>query len=221
MPRIVAILSSLILVVDVLGGVSMRSSACSMTTATGVQAATVTAGVTVDVVLLERTADRMEFEIKVTNAGEKAVLIVSDPIRVDGDRGAYLSLNKNNPAQLELRFEIFGPPVYTIYAPKNRVTFLRLEPGAIHQEKILLEGPLNDTKPPWGEWQDTHPIDMKNIQQVTARVGVLPDDPAIHAALKNAHSPEGLETVKSGPLKGEPLFKIQSVISSKILNVHP
>jgi len=40
---------------------------------------------------------------------------------------------------------------------------------------------------------------MKNIQQVIAMVGVLPDDPAIHAALKNVHSPEGLEKVKSGP----------------------
>jgi hypothetical protein len=101
----------------------------------------------------------------------------------NGLRGAYLSLNENNPAQLELRFEVCGPPIYTVYAPKNRVTVLRLEPGATNQEKILLQSPLKDTKPPWGEWQDTQSIDLTNIQQVIARVGVLPDDPAIYKSL--------------------------------------
>ena len=190
-----------------------------MSTTSGPQAATVTAGVTVDLLLLERTATRLEFEIKVTNGSEKAVLVVSDPIRVDGLSGAYLSFNENNPAQLELRFEIFAPPVYTVYAPKNRVTFLRLEPGATHQEKILLQSPLKDTKPPWGEWQDTQPIDMTKIQRVIAKVGILPADPAIHAALENVRSPDGLEKVKSGPFQGKVLFEIQSVISSKIFNI--
>ena len=167
----------------------------------------------------ESTGTRLEFKVRVTNDSEKAVLVVTDPIRVDGLRGAYLSLNENNPAQLELRFEIFASPLYTTYAPKNRVTFLRLEPGATHQERIVLQSPLKGTKPPWGEWQDTQSIDMTNIQQVVARVGILPDDPAIHAALENVRSPDGLENVRSGQFQGKLLFEIQSVICSKIVKV--
>jgi hypothetical protein len=165
------------------------------------------------------TGTQLDFNIKVTNGSEKAVLVVSDPIGVDGLRGAYLSLNEDNPTQLELRFEIFAPPPYTVYAPKNRVTFLRLEPGATHHERIVLQSPLKSTKPPWGEWQDTHSIDMTNVRQVVARVGILPDDPAIHAALENVRSPDGVEKVRSGPFQGKLLFEIQTVISSKIVNI--
>src|SRR5688500_3997407 len=148
--RIVTIVLSLILVMGALCGVGMRSSVCAINTATGAQAATVMEGVTVDLLLLESTGTGLEFKTQVTNGSEKAVLVVSEPISVDGLRGAYLSLSEHNPAQLELRFEIFAPPLYTVYAPKNRVTFLRLEPGATHQERIVLQSPLKGTKPPWG-----------------------------------------------------------------------
>ena len=217
--KIVTILPTLILVMAALCGVGGRTSVFAMSNVTGAQAATDTAGVTVELLLVERTTSRMEFEVKVANGSEKAILVVSNPISVDGLKGPYLSLDENNPAQLELLFKIFAPAVYTVYAPKNHVTFLRLAPGAMHQEKILLQNPLKDTKPPWGDWQDTQPIDITNIQRVVARVGVLPDVPAIHAALENVVSPAGLEKVKSGPFQGKRLFEIQSVISSKIFNV--
>ena len=210
---------SLFLIVGTLGAAGREGSVCATSAATEAQVETVTAGVTVELLLVERIASRLEFEVKVTNGSKNAVLVVSNPIRVDGSSGAYLSVSENNPAQLELRFEVFAPPVYTIYAAKNRVTFLRLEPGTTHQEKVLVQTPLKDTKPPWGEWSNTQPIDLTNIQQVVARVGLLPDDPAIHAALENVRSPEGLEKVKTGPFQGKRLFEIQSVISSKIFKV--
>ena len=174
----------------------------------------------VDLVLLERTPKQWKFQVKIINTGERAVLIVSDPVRVDGSVGAYLSVDNGSPGLLEIEFMVFPPPVYTIYAPKNCVTFLRLDPGATHTEEVLLHLPFKDTKPPWGEWQDTKPINIENIQHVIAKVGILPDDPAVHAALANVPSPHGLEMVTSGPLRGKALFEIQRIISSSKLRLN-
>jgi hypothetical protein len=82
-----------------------------------------------------------------------------------------------------------------------------------------LNEPFKDTKPPWGEWQDTKLINIENIRQVVARVGVLPDVPDVHAALINTPSPQGLEMVTSGRLRGKALFEIQIIVSSNIVRL--
>lgn len=175
--------------------------------------------VSVDLVLLERSRKEWKFRVTIKNTGEKAVLIVADPVRVDGDRGAYLSLNEHNPGLLEIAFTVFPPPIYTVYAPKDRVTFLPLDPGASHIEEVVWDEPFKDTKPPWGEWNDTKAIDVANLREAIAKVGVLPDDPGVHAALINVAWPHGLETVESGPLKGKSLFEIQTIISSNTVKL--
>lgn len=176
-------------------------------------------GAVVDLVLLGRSAKQLKFQVRIKNTSERAVLIVSDPVRVDGDRGAYLSLDEHDQNLLEIAFTVFPPAIYTILAPKNRVTFLRLDPGATHIEEVVLDNPFKDTKPPWGEWNDTKPINIENVRAVVAKVGVLPDDPAVHAALVNVASPEGLERVENGPLKGKALFEIQTIVSSGIVKL--
>src|SRR5690242_17803966 len=79
--------------------------------------------VVVDLVLLERSQKQWKFRVTIKNTGEKTVLIVADPVRVDGDRGPYLSVDEHNPGVLEIAFTVFPPPIYTIYAPQNHVTF--------------------------------------------------------------------------------------------------
>ena len=176
-------------------------------------------GIVVDLVLLEHSPKQLKFEVRIKNMGERAVLIVSDPVRVDGDRGAYLSLDERDPGLLEIAFAVFPPPLYTLLAPKHHVTFLRLDPGATHVEEVVLDDPFKDTKPPWGEWNDTKPINFENLRQVVAKVGILPDDPAVHALLVNLAEPHGLERVESGPLKGKALFRIQTIVSSGIVKL--
>ena len=43
-------------------------------------------GAVVELVLLERSSKQLKFQVKTKNTGQRAVLIVSDPVRVDGDR---------------------------------------------------------------------------------------------------------------------------------------
>jgi hypothetical protein len=212
-------LALLTIFMSILGGMTGNNSAEPESSVTSIQQVAALNGVLVDLVLLERTPTRLKFQVQITNTRAIAVLVVSNPVRVDGSKGAYLSLNQNNADRLEIHFTVFPPPIYTIYAPKNRVTFLRLNSGATHIEQVVLDNPFNDTKPPWGEWQDTKPLDIRKIQHVVANVGILPDDPAIHAALSNVPSPDGLEVVESGPLKGKPLFEVQTIVSSKIIKL--
>jgi hypothetical protein len=176
-------------------------------------------GPVVELVLLERSPKQLKFQVKIKNTGERAVLIVSDPVRVDGSRGAYLSLDEHKPDLLEIAFAFFPLPIYTIYAPKHRVTTLRLDPGATHVEHVVWDEPFKDTKPPWGEWIDTKRINVENVRQVVAKVGVLPDDPAVHAALVHVDNPRGLERAESGPLKGKVLYEIQALVSSNIVKL--
>ena len=176
-------------------------------------------GAVVELVLVERSSKRLKFQIRVNNSGKEAVLIVSNPVRVDGDRGAYLSLNEHTPGLLEIAFAVYEPPIYTIYAPKHRVTFLLLAPGETHVEDVVLDEPFKDTKPPWGEWNDTKRIDIENVREVVAKVGVLPGDPAVSASLVNVASPHGLERVTSGPLKGKASFEIQTLVSSNVVKL--
>jgi len=175
--------------------------------------------VVIDLVLLERTSKRFKFQVRIKNTGERAVLIVSDPVRVDGDRGAYLSVDDHNQGLLKIAFTVFPPPIYTIYAPKNHVTFLRLDPGATHVEEVVWDQPFKDTKPPWGEWHDTKRISVENLREAVAKVGVLPDDPGVNASFVNEVSPEGLERVMSGPLKGKVLNEIQTIVSSNTVKL--
>ena len=176
-------------------------------------------GVVVEAVLLERTQAHLRFQVRVRNASDKAVLIVSDPVRVEGSKGPYLSLNESNPGLLELRFELFPLPVHTIYAPKHRVTLLPLAPGATHLEDVMLKIPFRNTRPPWDESLRTSAIDIAKIHEVVAKVGIFPDDAAIRVMLSNIDAFHGLESPSSGPLKGKVLFEIQTVVSSKPLKL--
>jgi hypothetical protein len=175
--------------------------------------------VVVDVEMLKRVPGRLEFQVRVSNTGEKSVLIITDPLRLDGSKGAYLSLNEKNSSQLELAFAIYPPPVYTRLAPKTSVTLTKLGAGQIYQTKVVLDTPLTETKPPWGETPHVQMINLAKIEQIIANVGVLPDDPGVHEAVAHERSPDGFEIVKSGPFKGRLLFELQRLVSSMILKL--
>ncbi|HEX3248228.1 MAG TPA: hypothetical protein VHS05_02285 [Pyrinomonadaceae bacterium] len=164
--------------------------------------------------VVERTPTILKFYLQLKNVGEHAVLIVSEPVRIDGSKGMYLALGKGDSSLLEVSSQIFPPPNYDIVVPKHRVTYKMLAPGTDYEEEIVLQTPLTETEPPWREMLTPRDIDLTKIQYVEVRVGVLPDEPEVRQAIERSST--GLEIVKSGPLKGKPLFAIQSLLSSKI-----
>lgn len=42
--------------------------------------------------------------------------------------------------------------------PEKPRNLFAARPGATHTEEVVLDQPFKDTKPPWGEWQDTKRI---------------------------------------------------------------
>jgi hypothetical protein len=163
--------------------------------------------------IVERTPKTLQFYLQVRNSGDHSVLMVSEPVRTDGSKGMYLSLSRDDSSLLEISSQIFPPPNYDIVVPKHRVTYRMLAPGLAYEEEILLQAPLNETEPPWREMLTPRDIDLTKIQYLELRVGVLPDEPEVRQAIERSST--GLEIVKSGPRKSQPLFAIQSVLSSK------
>ena len=170
--------------------------------------------VSTSVELLERTTKQIKLRVIIANEGRKSVLIVTDPFRMDGSSGPYLSFEEANPLLLKVSFAVFPPPAYTIYAPKNRVTYRPLEPGTTYETTILLVAPLLETKPPWGRTWHTRTLDISEIQELIVRVGVLPDEASIREAFARDRAPTGLEMVQHGALKGKSLFEIQTIVAS-------
>ena len=87
-----------------LGGSDSNNCPASGTGANGSQGAAARALV-VDLVLLERTPKQLKFQVRINNTGDRAVLIVSEPVRIDGSPGAYLSLG--DTGLLETKFMVF------------------------------------------------------------------------------------------------------------------
>jgi hypothetical protein len=165
--------------------------------------------------LLQRTSTQLKFEIEVKNLGGGSAFIVTNPVRLDGTKGVYLSLNEDDPTLLELRLEVFPPPVYTRLAPKTKVTLKRLESDEIYKEEFILKTPFEETKPPYGRTPNKRPIQLSEVQHIIARLGVFPDESGVRGELVNDSCCTGLETTESGLFKGKPLFEIQKVISSE------
>jgi hypothetical protein len=171
--------------------------------------------VTVNLRMVELTPTRIKFHLQVKNAGDHSVLIVSDPVSVEGSEGMYLSLGTDDVSLLEVSSQVFPPPNYTILAPKHRVTYRSLDPGTAYEKDILLEAPLTETEPPWRGMLTPRAIDLTRIHYMELKVGVLPDEPGVREAFATELSPTGLEFVRSGSLKGKSLFRLQYIASTK------
>jgi len=171
--------------------------------------------VKVSLSLLERTSTQLKFQARITNTSSRSVLIVTNPVRVDGSAGPYISLNADEPSLLELGFRVFPPPGYDILATNDRVTYTRVEPGMTHHEELLLQAPIEETEPPWRGMAKPQDINLAKVQYVKFNVGVLPDEPEIREAFARELSPTGLELVKTGRFKGKSLFKVQGIVSSE------
>ena len=220
MCKILKVLIVLGLFIIAVFGTSRNNSACWESSAANVHvAAQVVPDVVVDLEILKRTSARLELQLKVSNTGKTPILVVTDPVRLDGSKGAYLSINEANSSQLEVAFAVYPPPFYTRLAPKTAVRFRTLNAGGTYENTVVLNTPLKETKPPWGDTPHVHAIDLEKIQQVRANVGVLPHDVGVREAIANEISADGFELVKSGPLKGKLLFELQTLVSSKILKL--
>jgi hypothetical protein len=72
--------------------------------------------------LLRRLPDRWEFELTAQNTGSRAVFIMTEPVRSNGLKGPFLTLDQNDQSVLELGIQLYKSPDYCIYSNQTGVT---------------------------------------------------------------------------------------------------
>ena len=181
------------------------------------QKGVITRSVAVNLRLLRVLAESWEFELRTQNSGNQAVFIMTEAVRSNGSRGAYLTLNPQDPSILDIGIQFYSVPGYSIYANQTRVTLKRLAPGTSHVERIIVPFSAHETSPPYKglEYQS---FDRSKLHAVRAAVGMLPDDEGIRDFLRRKEGigpyASGLELVVNGRLKGKSLYEIQEIIQS-------
>lgn len=180
--------------------------------------------VEVELQLVHKLSDRFEFELSVKNNCDRAVYILTDPVRSNGARGSYLALDPQDPSILNIAIQLYRSPDYTIYSNQTGVTLKRLEPGATHIQPITVSFPAKETSPPYKGY-DFEPLDKTKLQAVRAVFGVLTDDEGVQDFVRrkeaigigpNAH---GLELIHKGPFKGRSLIDVQEIVRTPLLKL--
>lgn len=178
--------------------------------------------VKVDLRLLKAVPDKWEFEMTIQNVGSRTVFVMTGPTRVNGVKGPYLSLADNQSATLEIGIQVYPPPPYFFIANKAGVSLLELPAGASHKEVFSISVPIPETVPRYGETPVRGKIDPKQLQFITASVGILPDDEGVRDLL--ARKPfgsfvNGVEELTKGASKGKRLIDLQTIYRSPSISV--
>jgi hypothetical protein len=167
--------------------------------------------------VLEARSQSLRLELKVHNAGEQPVFVMTDPTRSDGSRGIYVSVDKDDPTVLEINIRLYPRPTYFLYSNAARVRLERIEPNSSYAERYSMNIPTEETMPPYGESLGRNRIDHKVIRSIKATVGILPDEAGIRDLIKRkAAGPfvNGLEEVIKGSFEGKRLIALQELFSS-------
>lgn len=174
-----------------------------------------TGGVEIKVRLVRKLSEMWEFEVSAHNSGSEDVFIVTEPVRSNGSRGGYFSLDPQDPSILDIGILLYPPPGYSIYSNQTRLTLKRLNPGATHLEQLIVSFPARETSPPY-KGLEFEALDNAKLRGVRAAIGILPDDEGIRHFLnrKQGIGPyvAGIELVESGPHKGKSLYEVQTIV---------
>ena len=179
-----------------------------------------TSAISVSLRLIRMLPEKWEFELTTQNSGNNAVFILTEPIRSNGTRGSYFTLDPQDPSILEIAIRLYPPPDYCIYSNHTGVSLKRVDPGARHVELITVSFPARETSPPY-KGVEYGKLDSSKLHGARAALGVLTDDEGIRDFLRRKEGigpyAGGLELIHTGPLSGKSLYEAQEVILSPII----
>lgn len=184
--------------------------------------APITGDVKVSLRLLRMLPDKWELELRTQNTGSRSVFIMTEPVRSNGSKGAYLALDQSDPTVLEIGAQLYSLPSYSLYSNHARVKLKRLEPGAERLEQLTVSFPSQETSPPY-KGLENEVIDKSKVRSLRAAVGVLPDEEGIQDFLRRKAGmgayAGGLEIVERGSFKGKQLCEVQEVIRTQTIKL--
>lgn len=171
----------------------------------------------VDLKLLKTLPDKLEMEVTIQNTGGQDVFVMTDPLRVDGSKGPYVSMADESSGTLDVEVKVYPPPHYFLLSNSAAVKLQKLAAGDTLKEVFHVSLPLSETMPPYGDNPQRKQIDPSRLQFVRATVGVLPYDEGIRDLLQRKRfGPfvNGVEELMQGSFKNKRIIDLQRVYTS-------
>lgn len=180
-------------------------------------------GVELTLHLLRASDAKWEFELTVHNSSVKSVFVMAEPVRSNGSRGAYLSIDTTDQSVLVIGVLLYSLPDYSIYSNHAGVALKRLEPNGNYNQVLSVTFPSRETSPPYKDPLEFKMIAQPKVRFARAVLGVLPDEEGVQGFLdrKERIGPyaDGVEMMESGAYKGKRLIEIQSLALSPKIKV--
>src|SRR5919204_6950787 len=98
---------------------------------------------------------------------------MAEPIRSNGFKGGYLTLDPQEPSTLIIGIQLYPSPDYCIYSNQTRVTLIRLDPGAKYIQRVTVSFPAKEISLPY-KGLEYETLDKSKLRAVRAAIGILP-----------------------------------------------
>lgn len=170
--------------------------------------------ITGNIIKLDKNELNLEFVLE--NKSKESIYVSTNPVRLSGAKGYYLSLENDDDSILEISCRVFPPPLYSVYRNNTRVELKELKPDEEMKESIFLKSPVMETNPPFENPAYKRKIAFEQLKNIRLVIGYFIKEEGIVDILNaKAFGPyvTGWYPVFSGKYKGKTLREAQNLVS--------
>ncbi|MGB7069152.1 MAG: hypothetical protein WBD22_06630 [Pyrinomonadaceae bacterium] len=170
--------------------------------------------------ILDLNDQKLRFSLTLRNEGTENIFFSSNPQRLKGEYGPYISIDVNDRSVVNIEWRVFEPISLAAYSDETGVELKKLGPNESVSETITLNWPLQETVPPIDLHFKCKRIDRKDLKQIRLTVGYFVENDGILDFLSRKPFGwfiKGRETLYSGAFKGKTFLEIQELVSDEIV----
>jgi hypothetical protein len=174
-------------------------------------------GVTLEVATRDINGSKNKFGVVLTNNLDERIYVASNPIRVDGSAGPYIS-QSNSPSQVVIESRVYEPTYPPPYNPATIVSLIAVDPGGSFVLDMSISWPLMETVPPINLEFRKKQIDRENVETIQFAVGYFIEETELLKLLERkafGWTVSGSELIRSSNIP-VPLYKVQQLVSTTI-----
>ncbi len=170
-------------------------------------------------VILERTKKKLRVELTLVNNGKQTIYVGTNPRRIDGTPGFYISAAESSNHSITVSSRVFAPLVYSPYSVHHGIELKRLLPNKELKISVILESPLVESIPPTDLPLDLKKCDLEIVKTIRFEFGYFTEDEGLDALLDSKATGwfvNGLERIATGNWAKKRVFEVQEIASVKV-----
>ena len=161
---------------------------------------------------------KIRFELNIRNKGKSSIFIATDPSRVDGSKGFYVS-SPHGDGEIKLESRVFGPDRPSPYSDKTSVRLKKLVHDEEFVEIVELAFPVTETVPPVDYNYNRKNISLQDLETIEVSIGYFYEDEGVNEILQYKQKGwflTGFEMIRHGDNRGKLLYETQKIVTTKI-----